>query len=72
MAGFSVRVCSPEDLIVHKALSERPKDLEDVRGIIRAQGPALDRAYLDPLIRGLAEDLSRPAIWEFYLSCWKK
>ncbi|MBI5882726.1 MAG: nucleotidyltransferase [Elusimicrobia bacterium] len=71
MGGFSVRVCSPEDLIVHKVLSERPKDLEDVRGIVRNQAASLDRAYLDPLVRGLAEDLSRPSIWEFYLSCWE-
>lgn len=70
MGGFTVPVCAPEDLIVHKALSERPKDLEDVRGIIRTRGRKLDRAYLDPLVRGLAEDLSRPRIWEFYLSCW--
>ena len=70
MGGFAVRVCSPEDLVVHKVLSERPKDLEDVRGIIRTQAVALDRAYLDPLVRGLAEDLSRPSLWEFYLSCW--
>lgn len=70
MEGVKVRMCAPEDLIVHKVLSERPKDLEDVRGIVRAQGKALDRAYLDPIVRGLAADLARPGIWELYLSCF--
>ncbi|OGR56819.1 MAG: hypothetical protein A2X36_08450 [Elusimicrobia bacterium GWA2_69_24] len=70
MEGLQVRVCSPEDLIVHKIISDRPRDLEDVRGIVRAQGAALDRAYLDPLVRGLAADLARPGIWDFYISCF--
>ena len=66
LAGRKVRVCSPEDLIVHKILSERPKDIEDVRGLLRRQGGNLERLYLDPLIEGLAKDLSRPEILEFY------
>lgn len=70
MEGVKVRMCAPEDLIVHKILSERPKDLEDARGIVRVQAKTLDRAYLDPIVRGLAADLARPAIWEFYLSCF--
>jgi hypothetical protein len=67
-----VQVCSPEDLIIHKIISERPKDLDDVKGIIRAQGPRLDRAYLDPLVFGLAVDLERPEIRRYYLSLWRK
>jgi len=70
MAGVSVQVATPEDLIIHKILSERPKDLEDVRGIVQARGKDLDRAYLDPLILGLARDLNRPDIRRRYLSLW--
>ena len=33
--GVTVPVISPEDLIVAKILAGRPKDLEDVRGILR-------------------------------------
>ncbi len=64
------RVCRPEDLIIHKIISERPKDLDDVRGIVRTQGAKLDRTYLDPLVLGLAVDLERPEIHEFYASLW--
>lgn len=66
MAGCSVRVCSPEDLVVHKIVSERARDREDARGIIRTLGGRLDRAYLDPIVEGLSRDLSRPEILEFY------
>ena len=40
------RLCTPEDLIIYKMLSTRPRDQEDVRGIVRRQGSALDRRYL--------------------------
>lgn len=66
LAGCSARVCSPEDLVIHKIISERPRDQEDVRGIIRSVGKKLDRTYLEPIVQGLAQDLSRPGILEFY------
>lgn len=67
----TVQVCSPEDLIIHKIISERQKDLDDVKGIIRMQGGRLDRNYLDPVIFGLAADLARPEIRRYYLSLWQ-
>ncbi len=39
-------VCSPEDLIIYKMISTRPRDYEDAEGIIRRQGDALDDAYI--------------------------
>jgi predicted nucleotidyltransferase len=72
LGDTEVRVCSPEDLIIHKIISERAKDLDDVKGIIRVQGTRLDRTYLDPLVLGLAADLERPEIRRYYLSLWRK
>jgi hypothetical protein len=40
--GLLVRVISAEDLIVTKVLAGRSKDLDDVRGILVAQGASLD------------------------------
>ncbi len=71
LGACRVRVCTPEDLIVHKIISERPQDLEDVRAIILARSRDLDYAYLDPLVKGLSLDLGRPAIWEHYADCLK-
>lgn len=56
--GVEVPVISPEDLVVTKILAGRPKDLDDVRGILREQGEALDldrsRHYLRLLEQALA------------------
>jgi hypothetical protein len=40
--GVSVRVICAEDLIVTKVLAGRPKDLDDVRGVLLAQAERLD------------------------------
>ncbi len=68
IAGAKVRVCTPEDLIIHKIVSERPRDHEDVVGILRRQGPNLDIDALDRSIRTLADDLTEPAIHERFVS----
>ncbi len=64
--GLSMRICSPEDLIIHKIVSERPRDREDVEGIFRQQGSNLDFVYLDPIVRQLGEALGRSDIVAFY------
>jgi predicted nucleotidyltransferase len=66
LGGAQVRVAGAEDLILHKLVSERLRDREDVAGVIRRQRAKLDREYLDPLVRSLAEMLERPEIWDWY------
>lgn len=68
--GEKVRICSPEDLIVHKIISDRPRDRDDVRGIIQHFGSKLNRAYLNPIVRDLAKALDKPEILEFYHNCF--
>ena len=57
--GRQVRMCTAEDLLVHKALAGRPQDLMDIEGIVARQGKALNvvyvRRWLDELAR-VAED----------------
>jgi hypothetical protein len=59
MAGTDVPVISPEDLIAAKLLAGRPKDVEDVRGIIELQKDRLDLVRVRSLLRLLEEALSR-------------
>lgn len=44
--GRVVRLCTAEDLIVHKALAGRPRDLEDIEGIVARQAEGLDVEYV--------------------------
>jgi len=71
VAGTPVRFCTPEDLILHKIVSERERDLQDVRGIVLRRLKSLDLAYLEPRIRELADALERPELWHSW-SRWKE
>ena len=59
----------PDDPAAFVRETRRPRDREDVAGIIRTQGVGLDRSYLDPLIEGLAADMGRPDLLDFYRGC---
>jgi hypothetical protein len=54
-----VPVMAPEDLVVVKLLAQRPRDLEDVRGILTRQGDALDVDAVLQLLREIEEALER-------------
>jgi len=72
VAGTTVRICSPEDLIIHKLASDRPQDAIDVEGVVLRQAVKLDREYLGARIRELAVGLDRPAIVDFYHQVLRK
>ena len=67
-----MRVCTAEDLVLHKVISDRGRDRDDVGGVVARQGASLDRSYLDPKVREMAAGLERPDILEFYRSCLKQ
>jgi hypothetical protein len=59
LAGLTVPVISPEDLVATKLLAGRPKDLEDVRTILAERAARLDLARVRSLLGLLEEALSR-------------
>lgn len=59
IGGTSVPFISPEDLITTKILAGRPKDLEDVRGVLSQRGHALDVALIRKTLSLLEEALGQ-------------
>lgn len=62
LAATRVRVCTPEDLILMKIVSDRDRDIADAKAIVRRRLSELDRNYLEPRIDELASLLERPDI----------
>ena len=61
-ATLSVRLPTPEDLIITKAVAHRPKDLEDIRTIIDKH-PELDVDRIRRWTISFADILEMPALW---------
>ncbi|MBI5489908.1 MAG: nucleotidyltransferase [Deltaproteobacteria bacterium] len=55
-----LHVMTAEDLVIHKLVAGRPRDMDDARSVVRRAGPALDvrliREVVEPLAAALADD----------------
>jgi hypothetical protein len=60
---IGLRLPTPEDLIILKAVAHRPKDLQDIQGIA-ANHPGLDRERVEHWVRQFADVLEMPELWE--------
>jgi predicted nucleotidyltransferase len=61
-ASLSVRLPTPEDLIIMKAIAHRPKDLEDIRTIVD-KNPSLDVDRIKHWTKSFADVLETPSLW---------
>jgi hypothetical protein len=59
LEGVQVPFISPEDLVVTKVLAGRPKDLDDVRGVLETRGAALDLGRVRSALRLLEQALAQ-------------
>jgi hypothetical protein len=66
VGGKTVMVGSVEDLVFMKLISEREKDWEDARRLLRRFRASVDRAYLEPRLTEMAEALARPGIIDLF------
>jgi len=60
MEGHAVRFISPEDLVIHKVLAGRPRDMDDVLGLLLKQAEmdfTAIRSWLDAFDAELETDL---------------
>ena len=60
--SLSLRIPTPEDLIILKAVAHRPKDLIDIRAIINANLD-LDKERIRYWVQQFAEVMEMPEIW---------
>ena len=62
-SSLHVRLPTPEDLVIMKAIAHRPKDLQDIQ-IIADKYPNLDYTRIEHWIRSFAEVLEMPDLWK--------
>jgi predicted nucleotidyltransferase len=72
IGGTLVPVISPEDLIVTKILAGRPKDVEDVRGVINERQSSLDVARIRSILQLLEQALSQSDLLPAFEREWRK
>lgn len=64
MGRAEVRFASPEDLVIHKLVAGRPRDVEDVRGVLRNVAD-LDVDYTRRWLGEFQALIERPLLEEF-------
>lgn len=69
--GKKIRLCSAEDLIIHKAVAGRPQDISDIQGVVYRQGEKLDVGYIRQWLNDFADALANPEIVERFETAWR-
>ena len=59
---LNIRLPTPEDLIIFKAVAHRPKDLLDIQAIITSH-PNLDRERIKYWVGEFVKVLEMPELW---------
>jgi hypothetical protein len=70
--GKVVRLCGAEDLVIHKAVAGRPRDLEDIKGIVYRRGKALDVSLVRLWLERFSEILGDLAPLERFTEIWRR
>ena len=61
--SISIRLPTPEDLIIMKAVAHRQQDLMDIQALVESH-PGLDRMRIENWIRQFAELFEMPELWK--------
>jgi hypothetical protein len=70
--GHAVRICSAEDLIIHKAVAGRPQDISDIESIVIRQGKKIDSNYIRKWLKEFSDALEMGEIFERFEKPWKQ
>ena len=67
-----VRICSAEDLIIHKAVAGRAQDVRDIEGVVYRQGRRLDTDYIRQWLNEFSTVVDNPDLVELFEEPWRK
>ncbi len=66
LGGWSIQVCSAEDLIIQKVVAGLDRDWLDVEELLITQHDRLDQAYIEEWLSQFAEALEKPEMLAGY------
>lgn len=69
--SIKARLISAEDLVVHKIISERPRDLQDLKGILSRQKGKLNTKYILQWLKKVAQLERKPDVLELFRALHK-
>ena len=72
LGGWSIQVCSAEDLIIQKVVAGRGRDWLDVEELMIAQHGRLDETYIEEWLSQFAEVLEQPEMLSAYHALCEK
>jgi hypothetical protein len=63
IGSLKLRLPTPEDLIIMKAIAHRPKDMEDIQAIAKSN-PNLDKERIHFWVKQFGDALDWPGLWK--------
>ncbi|MFH1128191.1 MAG: nucleotidyl transferase AbiEii/AbiGii toxin family protein [Candidatus Omnitrophota bacterium] len=63
IANITFNLPTPEDLIIFKAVAHRPRDIEDIREIVKIH-TKVNKKYIKKIVKEFASCLGMPEIWQ--------
>jgi len=72
VSGTSIPVISPEDLVITKVLAGRPKDIEDIRGVVHERRASFDETRVRTILLLLEQALGQSDLLPAFERAWNE
>ena len=71
-SGKVIKICSAEDLIIHKAVAGRAQDVRDIEGIIYRQGDSLDADTIRKWLKEFSDVTGDSGLIDLFERPWQE